>query len=196
MAHQGVKFRTEIISEIIPKDPRIKGLKYWCKVFHRYNLTPPHKSGSCGNLSFRLEDGKDSFIVTGSRIGLKDALPDNCFVKVSSVDLEKGIVRAHGTKEPSSESMLHFAIYCRRKDVNAIFHGHSQEILSCVNKSKIKIPETKREEPYGSIELLQSVLEVLDNEYFLAMKKHGFISLGRTMKEAGEFALQIYRKCI
>lgn len=194
MAHQGVKFRTEIVSKAIPKDPRIEELKYWCREFHRYNLTPLHESGSCGNLSFRLENGKDQFIITGSRIGLKDALPDNCFVKVSSVDLETGIVSAHGTREPSSESMLHFAIYRQRKDVNAMFHGHSQEILSCVNK--LRIPETKQEEPYGSIKLVQSVLEVLDNKSFLTIKKHGFISLGRTMKKAGELTLQIYRECV
>ena len=194
MPHQGVKFRTEIISKEVPRDPRIKELKYWCREFHRYNLTPPHKSGSCGNLSFRLENDKDPFIITGSRIGLKDVLFDNCFVKVSSIDLETCIVRARGTREPSSESMLHFAIYHRRKDINAIFHGHSQKILSCVNK--LKIPETKQEEPYGSIKLVQSVLEVLDNKSFLVIKKHGFISLGRTMKEAGELALQICRKCI
>ena len=194
MAHQGVKFRTEMISESVPKDPRIKELKYWCRAFHRYNLTPPHESGSCGNLSFRLENNKDPFIITGSRIGLKDALSDNCFVKVSSVDLKKGIVRADGIREPSSESMLHSAIYRRRKEVNAIFHGHSQKILSCA--SKLKIPETKQEDPYGSIELVQSVLKVLGSKSFLAIKKHGFISLGRTMEEAGELALQIYRKCI
>jgi len=193
MAHQGVKFKIEMVDKEVPKDARVEELRYWCKEFHLNNLTPPHESGSCGNLSFRVESGKDAFIITGSRIGLKDALPDNCFVKVSSVDLETGIVQAQGIREPSSESMLHSAIYRRRKDVNAIFHGHSQEILSCVDK--LEVPGTKREEPYGSIELVQSVLEVLDNEYFLAIKKHGFISLGRTMKEAGELALQIYRKC-
>lgn len=194
MIYQGVKFRTEIVSKEVPKDPRIKELKYWCRVFHRYNLAPPYEGGSYGNLSFRLQNGKNPFIITGSRIGLKDASSDDCFVKVSSVDLEKGIVYAHGARESSSESMLHFAIYHQRKDVNVIFHGHSQEILSCVNK--LKILETRQEEPYGTIELVQRVLEILNDESFLAMKNHGFISLGKTMKEVGELALQMYRKCL
>ena len=194
MTYQGVKFRTKIVSKEVPKDQRIKELKHWCREFHRYNLAPPYKGGSYGNLSFRLQNGKDLFVITGSRIGLKNVLFDDCFVKVSSVDLKKGIVYAHGVREPSSESMLHFAIYRQRKDVNAIFHGHSQEILSCVNK--LKILETKQEEPYGTIELVQRVLEILDDEPVLVMKNHGFISLGKTMKEAGEFALQMYRKCL
>ncbi|GAI74016.1 unnamed protein product [marine sediment metagenome] len=189
-----VKFRTEIIEKKVPKDQRIEELKYWCGEFHRLNLAPPHKGGTLGNLSFRLKNGEDSFIITGSRVGLKYKLSDDCFVAVHSCDLKEGIVFAHGTKEPSSESRLHFAIYNRRKDVNAIFHGHSREILACPDK--LKIPETKQKAPHGSIELAQSVLEILDDEFFLVMKDHGFISIGKTMKEAGELTLEMYKKCL
>lgn len=194
MSYEGVKFRVKIISKKLPKDPRIKELKHRCGEFHRYNLAPPYEGGSYGNLSFRLQNGKDSFVITGSRIGLKNALTDDCFVKVSSVNLRKGIIYAHGTRKPSSESMLHFAIYHQKKDVNAILHGHSQEILFCAKK--LKIPKTRQEEPYGTIELVQRVLEILDDESFLIMKNHGFISLGKTIEEAGELVLQIYRKCL
>lgn len=194
MTYRGIKFRNKIVSKGVPKDPRIKELKYWCREFHLHNLAPPYKGGSHGNLSFRVQNSKASFIITGSRIGLKKALSNNCFVKVSFVDLEKGIVYSHGTREPSSETLLHFAIYRQRQDVNAVFHGHSKQILSCVNK--LKIPETKKEASYGTIELVQSVLEILDGNLFLVMKNHGFISLGKTMKEAGELALEIYQKCL
>ena len=188
MTYQGVKFKTEVIDSKATKEPRLEELKYWCREFHRCNFTPPYEGGSYGNLSFRLEDGKDPFIITGSKIGLKDELSDDCFVKVCSCDFEKRIVYASGTREPSSESMLHFAIYHQRKDVNAVFHGHCQKVLSNINK--LKIVETKKEEPYGTIELVRRVLEILDDEFFLVMKNHGFISLGRTMKEAGKLALQ------
>jgi L-fuculose-phosphate aldolase len=186
-----VKFITEIIGKEVPQDPRIEELKYWCGEFHRLNLAPPYKGGSLGNLSFRLKTDEDPFIITGSRVGLKDKLSDDCFVTVHSCDLEEGIVFARGIKEPSSESRLHFAIYNRRKDVNAIFHGHSEKILAC--SDKLNIPETKQKAPYGSIELVQSVLEILDDEFFLVMKDHGFISLGKTMKEAGEYTLEMYK---
>jgi len=192
--YYGIKFTTKIITREVPKDLRIEELKYWCKVFHDYNLAPAYKGGSYGNLSFRLQNNEDPFIITGSRIGLKDKLAQDSFVTVSSCDLKGGIVYIHGVREPSSESMLHFAIYHQRKDVNAIFHGHSQEVLSCAGK--LKIPQTEKEEPYGTIELIQRVLEVLDDESFLVMKNHGFISLGRSMKEAGETALQMYNRCL
>ena len=191
--YHGVKFITKIIDLEVPKDSRIEELKYWCKVFHDYNLAPPYKDGSYGNLSFRLQNNEDPFIITGVRVGLKNKLSQDSFVTVSSCDLEKRRVSIHGVREPSSESMLHFAIYHQRKDVNAIFHGHSKELLSCAGK--LKIPQTKKEEPYGTIELIQRVLEILDDESFLVMKNHGFISLGSSMKQAGETALQMYNKC-
>lgn len=194
MTYQGIKFRNIIVGKGVPKDPRIKELKYWCREFHLHELTPPYKGGSHGNLSFRVQNNKTPFIITGSRIGLKKALSNNCFVKISFVDLEKGIVWTQGTREPSSETLLHFAIYRQRQDVNAVFHGHSKQILFC--KNKLKIPETKKEAPYGTIGLVQSVLEILDGNLFLLMKNHGFISLGKTMKEAGKLALETYQKCL
>ncbi|MFA4830760.1 MAG: class II aldolase/adducin family protein [Patescibacteria group bacterium] len=189
MPYHGVKFTTKMIDEEISKDPRIEELKFWCKKFHEKNFAPQYNGGSSGNLSFRLKDEEDSFVITASGLAMKDGLSDDCFVRVSSVDLEKGIVCAHGKMEPSSENMLHFAIYRKRKDVNAIFHGHSEEILS--NAEKLNTVETREEESYGSIELVQSVLEVLGGNYFLVMKNHGFISLGETMEDAGKRALDM-----
>lgn len=194
MSYHGVKFKTEITEKEVPKDLRVKELIYWCQEFHNYNLAPPYKGGSYGNLSFRLRKNEDSFVITGSKVGLKDELCQDSFVKVSSCDLEKRIVYALGMREPSSESMLHFVIYQKREDVGAIFHGHCQEILSCADK--LGVPETTREEDYGTAELVQRVLEILNDETFLIIKNHGFISLGRTMEEAGKLALEMYNKCV
>jgi ribulose-5-phosphate 4-epimerase/fuculose-1-phosphate aldolase len=116
MIYQGIKFRTEIIDREVPKDSRLKELKYWCKEFHRYGLAPPYEGGSYGNLSFRVHNGEDPFIITGSRIGLKNKLSDDCFVRVPSCNLGKRIVYVRGAREPSSESMFHFAIYHQRRD--------------------------------------------------------------------------------
>ncbi len=183
MGYQGVKFKTELIGKEIPQDSRLKKLKYWCKQFSSQGLAPTYNGGSCGNLSFRLQEGEQQFIITASGIDLGDELSDDCFVKVENCDLKKGTVYASGAREPSSESILHFAIYQQRKDVQAIFHGHSKKILE--QAEELGIAETTREEDYGTIELVQRVLEILNDKAFLIMKNHGFISLGRTMKEAG-----------
>lgn len=174
------KFKTHFLGTEIPSDPRLPELKYWCSQFHKFGLAPPYEGGSYGNLSFRLK--KNEFIITGSKIGLKENLGNDCFVRVVSCDFKNQIVSAYGKKEPSSESMLHYAIYEKRKDINAIFHGHN---LSMLDKN---IPETKHAAPYGTIELVDSVLEIVNEGNLLIIKDHGFISLGKTMGEAGKLA--------
>jgi ribulose-5-phosphate 4-epimerase/fuculose-1-phosphate aldolase len=192
--HVGVKFTTEFLSTTVSSDARLEELKIWCAEFHRRNFAPPYGEFSQGNLSFRLRPGEDAFIITGSQVGWKDNLTDDRFVTVQNCDMEKGIVYASGTRDPSSESMFHFAIYRERKDIHAVFHGHSREILKCVNR--LNLPETREKTPYGSIELVRGVMEVLGNANFILIRKHGFISLGATMHEAGERAIETHRLCL
>jgi len=187
-----VMFKTEFIDNTIPNDPRLEELKYWCHQFQKRNLTPLYKERSLGNLSFRIKDKHDAFIITAAALALKDDLTDDSFVTVRSYDPAKGIIFASGTKEPSSESVLHFSIYSKRKNVNAVFHGHSGRII--YSSDDLELVSTKQFEQYGSIELVRSVLDVLGNELFLVMKKHGFLSLGKNMEEAGTHAMKVYEQ--
>ena len=109
--HVGVKFATEFLSAAVPADVRLEELKTWCAEFHRRNFAPPYGEFSQGNLSFRLRPGENAFVISGSQVGWKDSLTDDKFVTVHRCDLERGMVYASGTRDPSSESMLHFAIY-------------------------------------------------------------------------------------
>jgi ribulose-5-phosphate 4-epimerase/fuculose-1-phosphate aldolase len=192
--HVGVKFATEFLSADAPADVRLEELKIWCAEFHRRNFAPPYGEFSQGNLSFRLRPGENAFVISGSQVGWKDSLTDDKFVTVHRCDLERGLVYASGARDPSSESMFHFAIYRERNDVHAVFHGHSREILKFVNK--LNLPETREKAPYGSIELVRSIMDVLGDANFILIRKHGFISLGATMKEAGERAIETHRLCL
>lgn len=193
MSTKELRFKTKMISLKPPKDERIKKLVRWCRVFHKNNFAPPYKGGSHGNLSFRLSKGSNKFIITGSHVGLKDELTNDSFVEVVSCDLQKRIVYAHGIKKPSSESMLHFAIYKKRKDVGAVFHGHSKKVLS--SAAKLRLPVTLKMAPYGTVELVKNVLNILDKKTFFVMKNHGFVSVGKTMDNAGKLALKVCKKC-
>jgi L-fuculose-phosphate aldolase len=193
--HGGVKFRVDFLSAAIPADTRLEELKWWCAEFHRRNFAPPYGEFSQGNLSFRIRPGEDAFIVTGSQVGWKDSLSDDRFVTVHGCDMERGTVTASGTRDPSSESLLHFAIYRARKDVQAVFHGHSREILRCADRPA-DIPETAEKQPYGSIELARGVLDVMGNADFVIIRKHGFISLGKSMEEAGRKAIEVHQRCL
>jgi L-fuculose-phosphate aldolase len=179
------KFTTKLASDKLPEDPNIEELMKWCAEFEKSGLMPCYGEGSFGNLSFRTNGTE--FIITAS--GMKDPSLKESFVEVSSVDMDERIVYGKGKKKPSSESMLHYAIYKQRKDVNAVFHGHCEKILKFAGE--YGIPTTSKYEPYGTIELVQSVLDVLRDNDLLIMKDHGFISLGENMDKAGERALSL-----
>lgn len=188
-SYKGIKFKVVMKDKVPIEDHRLEELRYWCKIFHEKKLAPPYPGGSYGNLSFRERAGENGFIITGTCIGLKDRLDNSCFVRVSGCDLKEKIIYAEGCRNPSSESMLHYAIYNSRPDVQAVFHGHAEEFLN--SRFSNKFPVTANEEPYGSIELVNSVLEILGNENFFIIKNHGFISAGISMKEAGERCLAL-----
>lgn len=187
------KFSTVFVSDSFSVPDELKVLKQWCALFEEKGLAPSHSSGTFGNLSLRIS-GSDEFIITASSVGLKNKLADDDFVLVKDVDITLKKIIAEGKKQPSSESMLHWAVYKKREDINAVFHGHCREIL-CKSK-RLGISETKEENDYGSPELVNSVLEVLGNDNFIIMKNHGFLSLGKTMDEAGNIALKVLADCL
>jgi len=187
------KFKVKFVSHNIPSQPRLAELKHWCSEFQRLQLAPLCPGGSYGNLSFRETEGSNNFIITASALALKTDLSDDCFVQVTDVNLNDQVVQAHGNKAPSSESLLHFMIYGQRKDINAIFHGHSKEILDSGNT--LNIPATEQEKPYGSLALVDSALPLAHKHDFFILKNHGFISLGKNMEEAGQNALSALRRC-
>jgi hypothetical protein len=174
MSYSGVKFAAKMIGTDLPTDSKLDKLKYWCQVFHDKNLAPPYEGGSFGNLSFRLKENENAFIITASESGLNESYTGDIFVTVPEVDLESGIVYGIGSKKPSSESMLHYAIYQARPDVEAIFHGHCKKISKYAKK--LSIPITSREEPYGTVALVERVLESIQNHNFLEIKNHGFLT--------------------
>jgi len=188
-----VSFKTIFTDRHPPAEPAIAELKSWCGSFHDLGLTPVYEGSSLGNLSFRPEEGNDSFIITASQLKFKNDLTEDAFVKVHLCDPDRAIVHASGTREPSSESMLHFEIYRERPEINAIFHGHCDAILE--HAEALNIPVTREEAPFGSAALVRRVLEILDDNIFIIMRNHGFIALGHDMKSAGKLAIRMHEKC-
>lgn len=190
--YQGVKFTTTMCGDTVPQDHRLNELKRWCTFYHRHHLAPPYPGGSYGNLSFRQRPDADSFIITGTCMGLKENLQDHQFVLVERCDMNRRIVFARGCRKPSSESMLHYAIYQQRPDVHAIFHGHGEIIMN--NAEVLGFPITHHALPYGTPELVNSVLEVLEDHHLVIMRDHGFLILGSSLQDAGNRTEQILKK--
>ncbi len=184
-----IRFNTVFVSEKPVNDKKMGELAEWCERFQNLGLTPDFEGKCTGNLSFRLKDG---FVVTASGLETKENLCGDCFVYVKHFDEQKKQVFVEGKRNPSSEAMMHFLIYRERKDVNAIFHGHNNSIL--INADKLGLPVTENEEDYGSIELAKEALKALGESNLVVLKNHGFVSVGKTMEEAGELALSALKQ--
>jgi len=172
---------------------QIEDLIRWCEVFSKSGLAPRCEGGYAGNLSIRTSDG---FIITAAGSNLASITKEQ-FTEVSGVDIFKKEVTASGLKEPSSESFIHHEIYKIRDDVNAVFHGHDSLVLR--HNDKLKIPITEKEKAYGTIELMSEVINVLNKNIsvnYILIKNHGFISIGKSMDEAGEVALKKHREAL
>jgi L-fuculose-phosphate aldolase len=184
-----IRFNISFVSDEVPSDARIDELKEWSERFQRNGLTPEIEGNYTGNLSFRSKEG---FVITGSGLKSKENLSNDCFVYVKSYDEQSNTVYIEGSRQPSSEAVMHFLIYKTRKEINAIFHGHNDAII--MNAEKLGFPVTEREYEPGTMELAKEVLKVLGDKNLIVLKNHGFVSLGRTMKEAGELALATLKR--
>jgi len=185
----GTKFKYLNKGCKISKSNNLDLLKKWCNIFNENNFAPPYPGGSSGNLSFRTEAEKNNFIITASHTALSNNMNNNDFAEVIFCSEEDNIVHAKGQKEPSSEALMHYLIYKNRSDINAVFHGHSDEIMKLAKQ--IGFPETEIEFEYGTVELAKEVVKTLKNHNFVILKKHGFVSLGKTQKDAGMQVLNI-----
>jgi len=184
-----IRFNISFVSDEVPRDARIDELKEWCERFQRKGLTPEFEGNYTGNLSFRSREG---FVITASGLKSKENLGNDCFVYVKNYDEQGNTVYIEGSRQPSSEAVMHFLIYKTRKEVNAVFHGHNDAII--MNAEKLGFPVTERQYEPGTIELAKEALKVLGDKNLIVLKNHGFVSLGRTMKEAGELALATLKR--
>jgi ribulose-5-phosphate 4-epimerase/fuculose-1-phosphate aldolase len=196
MSYEGVKYSTVFTGNSIPADSRIDELRKWCKIFHAKNLAPFYPGGTHGNMSFRVKPGKSNMVITAARTSFAEYLTDDSFFTIESVDFKNLTVHASGAsnREPSSETLLHFAIYQQRTDVQAILHGHCEPITK--NAEKLNIPTTKEFVESGNMLIVESVLDILENHQFIEIKDHGFLSFGSTITEAGDLAMKMFEKSL
>jgi len=183
-----ITFETIFLNQNPPDDRKISQLVQWGKIFHELGLVPK----AAGNLSFRTEKG---FIITGSgtRLG---SLQEEDLVEVTEVNAGKNqiLVYAKGCVAPSKESLLHWEIYSLKAQINAVFHNHDQVVMKVARE--LGLPVTERMRPRGSYELAKEagrLLSLTDDLKYLVLKRHGIVSLGESMDEAGKLAETVHK---
>lgn len=149
-------------------------------------------AGASGNVSRRIpRDDGDFFAVTASRVPYHRFTIDDVLV----VDREIDPVVGDGI--PSSESLLHLAVYQTRPDVGAVIHTHSVH-ASAFAVAGAAIPAILDEQvitlggavavaryaPSASDELAHHAIEALGDRAAVLLRNHGVVGVGAGLEEA------------
>lgn len=149
-------------------------------------------AGSSGNVSRRIprEEG-DLFAVTASRVPYHRFTIDDVLVVDSEIE------PVVGAGIPSSESLLHLALYGARTDVGAVIHTHSVCASAFAVAGKV-IPAILDEQvitlggavavatyaPSASEELAHHAVAALGDRAAVLLRNHGVVGVGADLEEA------------
>lgn len=149
--------------------------------------------GASGNVSARLTapDGSPLMVITPSQTPYDKLRPAD--ILATDMDIEP----IDGEGIPSSEALLHAAIYRRRPDVGAVMHTHSTyatiaavagaDIPPIIDEMVIAIGGAIRVsdyEPPASDALAANVCDALGDRRAALIRNHGAVGVGATPQDA------------
>ena len=150
-------------------------------------------SGSSGNASMRLpvQHGGELYLVTPSGMPYRDMTGAD----LVAVDGELAPVGSEGV--PSSESLLHRAVYRARPDVGSVLHTHSVHATALAVAGKPLPPVVDEMVVYvggqvevaeygfpGSEELARAGAAALGDRRAVLLRNHGLCGVGPSPREA------------
>ena len=152
-------------------------------------------TGSSGNVSLRIAaphpNSEGLLAVTPSGVSYETLNDDD--IVITDFDIES----VEGDLVPSSESLLHSAIYRARPDVGAVIHTHSvycsaaavsvTEIPAIIDEMVILAGGPIRVSKYafpGTQDLADNVCSALDGRSAAIIRNHGAVGVGRDLDEA------------
>ena len=191
--YTGIKFVCTNMGPIFPYDERLTVLNTWAHILAELGLTPIHSAGAYGNQSYRA--GTQSMIITKSGMVPEQNLRVENYVLIEDFDQFSGKFKTWGVGDPSSESILHAAIYTHSPGTGAILHGHSKLLEQFAKQLGIRV--TPDFHPYGTAALADSAVQLLtDGDSLIILKNHGFVAVGNDIATAGKLVLTFFGKLI
>ena len=152
-------------------------------------------TGSSGNVSRRLGSSGGGELVAITPTGRPHADLKDEDIAVVDFDIEP----VEGDLAPSSESLMHVAIYRARPDVRAVIHTHAVyssvaavaglAIPPIVDEMAVALGGAIEVSDYafpGTMELADSVRDALGERNAALVRNHGAVGVGSDLKEAME----------
>lgn len=142
-----------------------------------------------GNLSQRQGS---AMVITTSGCNLGTVEEDELAL-VSACSLERQSVSYAGPNKPSSEAMLHWLIYRDFPGAGAVVHAHDE--LATAQDLARDLPETPREEPYGTVALARLAAEAFHRgSDIIVLRNHGYVASGPDLCQTVETVVQMHLK--
>jgi ribulose-5-phosphate 4-epimerase/fuculose-1-phosphate aldolase len=204
-----IQFNPVQLSGAVPEDTT--ALREACTTLAARDLHSSYENtdliGSNGNVSIRrAHNGMSSgFVITATQLPSKENLaPEDCVHLETCAGSE---AHYHGTRLPSSESIMHWHLFETFPAIQAIVHVHESNALlySESNRSRwaeLGIVESAQDIGGGTIEVGRATAETFTTESsYVILKNHrpdwdpdrtGTVILGRTLEEALTRTLKIH----
>ena len=155
-------------------------------------------SGTSGNVSARLPGGLMAVTPMGGRCEQASA--------EEMVVVDSDLATVEGDLVPSSESLLHAAVYAARPDVGGIVHTHAvyssaaavagREIPPIVDEMAVVLGGAVRVSEYAppaSVEVAEKVCSALGERAAALIRNHGAVAVGANPVSALETAMLVER---
>ena len=152
-------------------------------------------TGSSGNVSWRLGSSGGAELMAITPTGRPHADLKDEDIALVDFDIEP----VEGDLAPSSESLMHVAIYRARPDVRAVIHTHAVyssvaavaglAIPPIVDEMAVALGGAIEVSDYafpGTMELADSVRDALGEKNAALIRNHGAVGVGSDLKEAME----------
>jgi len=141
-----------------------------------------------GNVSQRVEDNPNSFVITGTQTGHLEDLTAKDYSLVEEYSDKEFYLRSLGAIKPSSEALTHGTIYNLSPHIGAIIHIHSSDIWNYMLDGEY-LHTTKVE--YGSLAMIEEVARIYQDidplsnpKFVMAGHQDGVMFFGRDIEEA------------
>jgi len=208
-ARDFIQFNPVQLSDSVPENTT--ALREACTTLAAHDLhtgyTGTDLIGSNGNVSIRrAHNGMSSgFVITATQLPSKENLaPEDCVHLETCAGSE---AHYHGTRLPSSESIMHWHLFETFPAIQAIVHVHESNTLlySESNRSRwaeLGIVESAQDIGGGTIEVGQATAETFTTETsYVILKNHrpdwdlgrtGTVVMGRSLGESLNRTLKIH----
>jgi autoinducer 2 (AI-2) kinase len=153
-----------------------------------------------GNVSARARQG-DAAWITPSQLFKGDLSPE-VLVRIGM----RGRALDPDSRSPSSEALMHAAVYRARPEVQAVIHCHAPQATILANVGLPFLPVSTEAAflanigriPFvmpGTQELADAVVEALGEGWAVLMRNHGLLVAGRSLRRCADMCEIVERSC-